>query len=295
MVRQVTVFRAWLIVVVLGAAASCQDRILHESKSAYNEIVVSEDSQGLRTLRFEKGGARQSVVKLGDPDHLELPYTRVMPVALAFVERPQRVLIIGLGGGTIPTFLRKHFPETEIDVVDIDPVVVKVAHEYFGFREDPLLHAHVADGRKFVEDCQTPYDLIFLDAFDRDSIPYHLATREFLKAVRRALRPGGVVVSNVWRRYVNPLYDSMLLTYIDVFPDVYVVDAPSAGNQIVMALPHRWEITRDAFRLRASRVSRDRRFPFDMGDLARPGFRYSHQLDLNGQVLTDADARRKAG
>ncbi len=141
MVRQVTLFRAWLIVVVLGSSASCQDRILHESKSAYNQVIVTEDSQGLRTLRFQEGGARQSVVKLDDPDHLELPYTRVMPVALAFVERPKRVLIVGLGGGTIPTFLRKHFPETEIDVVDIDPVVVEVAREYFGFREDPLLRA----------------------------------------------------------------------------------------------------------------------------------------------------------
>jgi spermidine synthase len=74
-----------------------------------------------------------------------------MPVALAAVEKPKRILIVGLGGGSIPNFLHKYYPNTHIDVVDIDPLVVKVAKEYLGFREDKTLRVHVADGRAFIE------------------------------------------------------------------------------------------------------------------------------------------------
>src|SRR3989304_10594088 len=100
----------------LSVAASASQRVLYEKQSPYNTIVVTEDDRGLRTLWFEKGGARQSVVKVGDPDHLELPYARAMPVRLALVEKPERGLIVGLGGGTSPGFLPAHYPDTTIDV-----------------------------------------------------------------------------------------------------------------------------------------------------------------------------------
>jgi len=69
-----------------------------------------------------------------------------MVLGLAFVEQPKRVLIVGLGGGTIPSLLRKHYPKMTIDVVDIDPDVVAVAKKYFGFHEDDAMHVRVADG-----------------------------------------------------------------------------------------------------------------------------------------------------
>jgi spermidine synthase len=289
-----------LLPLLLGCQpATAQETILHERISHYNHIVVTENYRGLRTLRFQKGGARQSVVKVGDPDHLELPYAQAMPVALAFVDAPQRILIIGLGGGTIPSFLHKHYPQTRIDVVDIDPDVVDVARKYFGFQEDPRLQAYVADGRRFIEECRDPYDLIFLDAFDRDSIPYHLATREFLRATRKALKPDGVVASNIWSSYTNALHDSMLRTYRDVFPDVYLVEVQGAGNEIVLALPRRRAVTRDDLASRASRISREQQFRFEMGDVVQQGFRSTQQMDLQGRILTDSDPRadekKKAG
>src|SRR5690606_27534949 len=160
---------AWLV--GIACAAGADERIILEKQSPYNAIVVSETDDGLRILRFERFGARQSVVKLGDPGHLELPYARVMiPAAFLFVERPQAVLVIGLGGGTIPSFLRQRFPEMTIDIVEIDPGVVAVAKSHFEFREDDRMRAHVADGRRFVEQATQRYDLIFLDGFGTDSV-----------------------------------------------------------------------------------------------------------------------------
>ncbi len=274
-------------VLSLAVTAPAQQKVLYEKESPYSTIVVTEDAQGLRTLWFEKGGARQSVVKPSDPDHLELPYTRAMPVGLAFVERPKRVLIIGLGGGTIPSFLRKHYPQATIDVVDIDPDVVDVARKFFAFREDSAMHAYVDDGRRFIEQCRDPYDMIFLDAFGSENIPYHLATREFLQAVRRALNDRGVAVGNIWSRGSNPLYDSMIRTYQEVFDELYVLDVRGAGNKILLALPQKRRITRDDLARRAEIISKQKQFRFDMGELVRYGYRRPKKNDPRGHVLRD--------
>ena len=277
----------FLAILAFLSVASAGDKVLHDGVSHYNTIRVVEDDRGLRTLQFRKFGARQSVVKVGDPDHIELPYARAMPIGLAFVEQPKRILIVGLGGGTIPCFLHKHYPETVIDVVDIDPAVVYVAKRYFGFREDATMHAHVEDGRRFIERCQDPYDIIFLDAFDADSIPYSLATQEFLLAVREALTPKGIVVANVWSSGSNQLYDSMVQTYQDVFKQLHIVDVSGVGNKILIALPARRELGRDQVVQIAGRISKEKNFRFDMGDLAESGLRHDEKRNERGHVLTD--------
>ena len=283
--------RSWplkfVALVALSSHAWAQPTVLFEKTSPYNTIVVTEDHQGLRTLRFEKNGPRQSVVKLGDPDHLELTYARAVQVALALVKEPARILVVGLGGGTIPSFLHKHYPQATIDAVDIDPDVVEVARKFFGFQEDATLHAHVADGRRFVEQCVRPYDLIVLDAFGADSIPYTLATEEFLQAVRRALTRQGIAVGNIWGRSSNSLYDSMIRTYQEVFDELYILEVPGAGNQILFAFPRRHPIEQEDLAREARVLSQQKQFPFDLGELVRFSFRHARSKQPLGRVLKD--------
>ena len=276
-----------LSVLAFCVSGQTAQRVLYEKESRYNTIVVTEDDDGLRTMLFETNGARQSVVKVGDPDHVELAYARTMLAGLAFAEPPKRVLIVGLGGGTIPSFLHKHYPKATIDVVDIDPVVVEVAKKFFGFREDAMMHAHVKDGRKFIEQCKKPYDLIFLDAFGAESIPYHLATQEFLQAVRRALAPNGVVLANVWSRGSNRLYDSMIRTYQSVFDVLDVLDVRGGGNKILIGLPVRRPIKRSDLARRAAGISKEKHLRFDMGELVKYGYRRPERTDPRGRILKD--------
>src|SRR6267378_8201082 len=208
---------AFAALAALGCAAQT---VIHERASPYNTIIVTEDYSGMRTLLFERGGGRQSVVKPGDPDHLELPYARVALAGLALCEEPRRILVVGLGGGSLPMFLRKHYPAAAIDVAEIDPGVVDVAKQFFGFREDELTRAQVGDGRQFIENVRQGYDIIVLDAFGARDIPKHLTTQEFLLAVRRVLVTSSVVVSNVWRPSANPLYDSMVRTHREAFDEL---------------------------------------------------------------------------
>ena len=278
----------WAIVAACSVAMAAE-KTLSRKVSPYATIVVTEDEEGLRTLRFGDNAVRQSVVKVGDPDHIELEYAKVMPAALALVEEPRRVLVVGLGGGTIPSLLHKHYPRTMIDVVDIDPGVVEAAKEFFGFREDASLHVYVEDGRRYIEKCKEPYDIIFLDAYGADSIPYELATKEFLQGVRRATAPKGVVASNVWSSGGNPLYDAMVRTYQEVFDDLYAIDVKGRGNKILLALPGQRRLDRDDLARRASRVSKEKQFRFDTGEYVTSGFQRLDVKDPRARVLLDKD------
>jgi spermidine synthase len=294
MIRRRSYLLGFILLLAFCASARAAEKVIYEKPSPYNTVVVTEDDQGLRTLMFERDGLRQSVVKVGDPDHIELPYPRAMFVALAVVERPKRVLIVGLGGGTIPSFLHKHYPQATIDVVDIDPEVVHAAKEYFGFREDATLHVHVDDGRRFIENGREPYDLIFLDAYGAENIPYHLATRQFLAAVRKALSPAGVVVANVFSRSSNALYDSMVRTYQEVFAELYILDVPGGGNKILLALSRPQRIQGRDLLQRARGVSKDKHIRFDLGDVVKYGSRREATTNTRGSVLMDKTATTTA-
>ena len=280
-----------LVVALLAAGerVAAAERIILERKSPYNTIFVSEDDGGMRILRFERWGARQTVVKLGDFDHLELPYARVVPAALIFVEEPASTLVIGLGGGTIPSFLRKRFPDMRIDAVDIDPGVVDVAKSHFGFREDAKMRAHVADGRRFVEQTQQRYDLVILDGFGTDSVPPHLTTREFLPSVRRILSPRGIAIGNLWGREVNTLYDSMVKTYRAVYDDLRVIDVPASGNKILIASPRNIDLSQQEIMIRARSVTSRLSLRFDIGEVVERNLRALGNDGVAGRLLTDSE------
>ena len=263
------------------------EKVLVARRSAFNEILLTENASGLRTLCFGSGGAFQSIVKAADPRHLELPYARILPACLAFVQDPRRMLIVGLGGGTLPRFFHSRFPQMMIDVVEIDQEVVDVAKAYCGFDEDARMRVDVSDGRDFIEESPGGYDMIILDSFDTDSIPPHLTTVEFLGGVRKALAPEGIAVGNVWGRSSNPLYAHMLTTYRAAFEDVYIFDVPAAGTKIFAALPRRQAMTREEVISRAREISGHRGFDYDLGS-AVAGFRNAGLESVHGgSVLRD--------
>ena len=284
-------FSAFLAVLAYGQAG---ENVLYEKPSAYNNIIVTEDASGYRVLRFERGGARQSIGKPGQPEYLGFAYTKVAFVALALVPEPSRVLVVGVGGGTMPMFLRSYYPSATIDAVDIDPDVVQVARDYFGFREDDRLKAHVDDGRAFIENAREPYDIIFLDAFGTRNVPPHLTTAEFMRAVRRAAKPDGVIVGNVWGRSANPLFDSMVRTYQEVFDELYMLDVPGTTNKILLALPRKQSIDRAALVQRARATGTTKRFQFDLGAIDESQFHVLSQKNKTGRVLRDTETTRPA-
>lgn len=265
--------------------------VLYEKPSPYGIVVITDEGNGLRALRFGRDGVRQSLVKPGDPEYLGLAYLPVALSGLALCGEPSRFLILGLGGGTLPTFLRRYYPEAEIDAVDINPEVAYAAKNHLGFREDARMRVHIADGRHFIEQVRQPYDAIFLDAFGADAVPEHLTTREFLTAVRRAVRSDGVVVGNLWRSATKPPYDSMVRTYRATFNELHVLRVAGTGNRILLALPRSQSLTRPELVKMAQQLSSDKNFRSDLGMLVEFGLLPVTDA-TSGEVLTDANISR---
>lgn len=182
------------------------------------------DRDGLRTLYFDR--RRQSAMALADPDRLELGYARAMTLGLAFQPEAERVLFIGLGGGSLPKWVHRRLPRAEVDVAELDPEVVQVARRFFAVPEDPRLRLHELDGRVFVRKTARDYDLVFLDAYFADALPFHLVTLEFFRELKTGLRPGGALVLNLIGALDGPgsrLYRSVLRTLRAVYPEVYTI------------------------------------------------------------------------
>ena len=206
--------------------------ILHTSDSQYHRIAVVEDDTS-RYLRFDS--SFQSGMYVDDPYRTRFAYSDYLQLPFAYRAQTQEVLYIGLGGGSAPKRTWRDFPSVQLEAVELDPEVVDVAYEYFELPRDPRMKVEVEDGRRFVAQNDGPWDVIVVDAFYSDSIPFHLATREFLELARSRLTPGGLVVTNIIGAVRGPdsrLFRSMLRTYRAVFPTVAIHPVESSGRDL---------------------------------------------------------------
>lgn len=162
-------------------------------------LEVTEE-RGVRTLHLGSQ-AIQSRMRISRPWDLELAYTRAMMAFLMFNPAPQDVLMIGLGGGSLAKFIRRQRPQTRVTAVEIDPRVIAAARTHFELPpDDATLQVVEADGALYVRQHPGTADVILLDGFDAGNQVAALATQSFYAACRRALRPGGVLVVNLWGR-----------------------------------------------------------------------------------------------
>ena len=211
--------------------------VLHREQSLYQNILVVREPTRL-CLRFSvrRQTRNQSCVDPEDGRRMVFAYTRMMMALLLLEPAPERILVAGLGGGTLPAALAALLPEAAIDVVEIDPAVVAVAERYFGFATTARLRVVVADARVFVKRAlarDDRYHAVLLDAYGGDYIPEHLLTREFLAEVRGLLGVGGVVAANTFS--ASRLYHHESATYQAVFGTFFNFKAPGSGNRIVLA------------------------------------------------------------
>ncbi len=143
-----------------------------------------------------------SYTDLKDPHYLEYEYIRVYEEFVRWQAKKRKsfkALFIGGGGYTIPRFIESKYPSAEIDVVEIDPEVTRVVHQYLGISEKTRIRSHNMDGRWFVMNYKEKgsFDFIFGDAFNDLSIPYHLTTKEFAMQLKDLLKPDGLLLANV--------------------------------------------------------------------------------------------------
>lgn len=185
------------------------------------------------------------------PHELLVPYTRFMFTSYLFKPKPEKVLIVGLGGGSMIHFLTHYDPQVKVDVVEIDPAVVKIAEKYFGVKNGGNVNIITKDAFEHLKNTDARYDVIYMDAFlkpsadtDTSGVPLRLKTIQFYKDVQKKLTPTGLVAFNVHphrqsQEDIKNIRDSFGQTYVFRIPNLagfVVVGAMEAKRAEVPAL-----------------------------------------------------------
>ncbi|MFC4356766.1 spermidine synthase [Halobium salinum] len=212
---------------------SVEGQVVYETQTAYQELRVV-DSGDTRTLYLD--GQRHSAMDLDDPNRHVFEYTRYFHIPYLLADDPDeidRVLFVGGGGFTGPKRFVHEYDAT-VDVVEIDPEVVDVAKEHFRVEESDRLRIHTADGREFLRETDHTYDLIVLDAYKKDKVPFQLTTVEFMELAKSRLSADGMLFANIISAPEGPgseFYRAEYATIDRAFPTVYSFRT-SASNAV---------------------------------------------------------------
>jgi spermidine synthase len=215
-----------------GASPEPAGTVVYEKETAYHHLRVIDG--GLRrSLYFDNRTQGFIPVRPG----LVLPknYTDGMMLALVFPVRPVKTAVmIGLGAGMVPTLLSERAPEIATTSIEIDPEVVETARRFFRFTLPANSRVLVGDGRRELDRQVPAADVVFVDAYFADSIPFHLVTKEFFELCHRKLPPDGVLAINfggllTGRR--NALFWAAVKTVRLVFPRTYVFSSELSSGR----------------------------------------------------------------
>ncbi|NGM67930.1 spermidine synthase [Natronolimnobius sp. AArcel1] len=225
--RKPTVASVLVVLLLVGAAGGTpvefdhRGDIVYETGTAHQQLEII-DSGSERTMYLD--GARHSAMDLEEPDRHVFTYTKYfhLPMLMADdVNDVDRVLFIGGGGYTGPQDFADQY-DAEIDVVELDPEVTDAADEYFGLERDEM-NIHTEDGRQFLEQTDDTYDVIVIDAYKQDQVPFHLTTTEFMDLVSDRLSDDGMLHANVIAAPSGPaaeFYQAQYHTMAEVFPEL---------------------------------------------------------------------------
>jgi spermidine synthase len=211
-----------------------------EVVSAHSHIRVYRGGS-VRCLAFDYGGGMEAVqtcVDLSRPDELLATYLRRMLEAPRYCQKHERVLLVGLGGGSLWHHYRKNYPEVAVDVVELDPVMVDVARRYFDFGGNVA----VEDALQFIRRPGCRYDVVYVDAFlppSRETAPtgapLRLYGHEFLEPLKARMSPGGVASFNVHLRTDG---GDDVRDLCRVFFQSYIL--PAHGASVVIGVTRPW-------------------------------------------------------
>lgn len=234
------------------------ERKIFDIQGEHHRVQVFDRGER-RDLRFGNHIIQSSYIASA-PDILQLDYTRAMLSGLVFCPTPSRILHIGLGGGILPRFIHRHFPNVRQRVVEICPEVIDVAFKFFDLPNTYRLDVSVGNGAEFLQTDHRQYSAIFLDAFHADGASEDIQNRETIQAAQARLAPGGWLFCNAWGSHVESLH--ALKSHLrQLFTTLYSVSVRAESNVIFFGSVDSQSPSQRALMERADQLSRD--LPFD--------------------------------
>jgi spermidine synthase len=219
---------------------------VYETDTPYHHLLVVDayDPTYQSTVRYLiMDDNFHSAIDLNNPNRTVFPYTEYFHTPFLLNPSISRVLFIGGGGFTGPESFLRLYSNITVDVVEIDPEVIRVAEQYFGVDPtNPRLHIYNEDGRIFLQQTTQKYDLVILDAYSKSYVPFHLMTLEFFELLADHLAVNGAVISNLITSISggsSQLLGAEINTMHSVFPNVYAfategAEYPDVQNIIIL-------------------------------------------------------------
>jgi spermidine synthase len=248
----------------VGRGGDPRGKTEYTVRSEYSRIRVTREGN-VRTLWFIRDNGDEVIESqqdLAKPHELLVDYTRFMFLSYLFRPKQEKVLIVGLGGGSMVHFLKHYDPKVKVDVVEIDPVIVSVAEKFFGVKSGGNVNIITRDGLDYLRKTEAQYDVIYMDAFlkpsrdtDETGVPLRLKTLKFYKDVQKKLTPDGLMVFNL-----NPhsKIGEDVKTIREAFRQTYVFHLPEFGGLVVVGSLSDKRLTPAALQTAAEAI--DRRF-----------------------------------
>jgi spermidine synthase len=215
-------------------------RVEYETRSAFSHIRIRR-SGSIRTMIFVRDSgeeAWESQMNLRTPHVLKFTYLQHMFSSYLLQPEQSRVMIVGLGGGSMVHFLQKYDPAVKIEAVEIDPVVVELAERYFLVKQNNNVRLVIADAFDYLKQTKNRYDVIYMDAFlkpsadtDQTGVPLRLRTQQFYREIQQLLVENGSVVFNI---NPHPQMQQDLQVIAESFPQTYVFALPNSEGVVAV-------------------------------------------------------------
>jgi len=218
-----------------GFESPRDETLVYSTDGLYEKIVIRDIPYRGRKARILMQDRNINSGMFLDDGRMAFDYTRYFELYRLFVPRLEHVLAIGGGAYSVPKAILRDTPTAHVDVAEIEPSLFPLAQQYFGLPEDARLRNHVIDGRRFLQDSDKRYDLIFLDVYRSfASVPMQFATREFFRLVNDRLTDDGVLIANYFGSLAGdtrPLILSMLKTMRGEFVRVYLLATADPASE----------------------------------------------------------------
>jgi spermidine synthase len=260
---------------------SCHETLRERVYSGTYGKPFVVDNGPRRFLHFDFG-AVQSVMELSSPVRLALAYTRKMMAFLLFNRTPQRILLLGLGGGSLAKFCYANLPAASLTAVEVNRDVIALRDQFGIPADDHRFRVVNDDGAAYITALTKCEDVILADACDRAGMAAELNSVEFYRKARRRLSAGGVFVTNLCGDNVS--VSAHLSKLRDAFDDELLsLQVHKDGNVVVFGFKERcpadWE------QIEADAADLKRRYHLDFP-------RFARRIALDSKMRKPQTARR---
>ena len=213
-----------------------QKDLTYEGESVYNYLQVYENDERVALSTNVLFGVQSVYMKQDELTGMYYDYAMAAPLMISDKEeKDMDVLILGMGTGTYATQCRKYFGDMNVEGVEIDDKITKLARQYFSLSDSVPVTTY--DGRAFLNATDKKYDVIMVDAYQDITIPFQMSSVEFFSIVKSHLNEGGVMVVNMNMRGSKEGNINQYLsdTIGSVFGSVYTVDVSGSTNRELFA------------------------------------------------------------